>query len=313
GDLLAIGAESREWPDAGKGRRIADDARYALRLDWSGRLLWKRHLPAHDALEGTPDGQLLMLTLARKRVAEIHPDTDVRDDQLTLIAPDGSGMESHSILEALQRYPGGFPLRQRKPDGRGGPPWVDLFHANSVQWMRYDHLVDRHPLYARDNILVCFRHQDMIAVFNWPRNELVWHWGRGRISGPHDAQVLPSGHILLFDNGLGRGHSRAVELDPLSERIVWQYQADPPTDFYTAAQGSAQRLPNGNTLMAESDKGRAIEVTPSGEIVWEFVCPHKVTVGRRASILRMLYYAPKTVEAILERHGPREGMAQDPL
>ena len=37
--------------------------------------------------------------------------------------------------------------------------------------------------------------------------------------------------------------------------------------------GSAQRLPNGNTLIAESSFGRFFEVTTEGEIVWEYVNP----------------------------------------
>lgn len=32
-----------------------------------------------------------------------------------------------------------------------------------------------------------------------------------------------------------------------------------------------QRQPNGNELIAEAHAGRVIEVTPSGEIVWEFI------------------------------------------
>ena len=34
-----------------------------------------------------------------------------------------------------------------------------------------------------------------------------------------------------------------------------------------------QRLPNGNTQIAEATSGRIFEVTPEGEIVWEYVDP----------------------------------------
>jgi hypothetical protein len=37
----------------------------------------------------------------------------------------------------------------------------------------------------------------------------------------------------------------------------------------------AEVLPNGNTLITESDNGRAFEVTREGEIVWEFLSPHR--------------------------------------
>jgi len=38
---------------------------------------------------------------------------------------------------------------------------------------------------------------------------------------------------------------------------------------------SAQRLPNGNTLICEGDKGHIIEVTSDLEVVWEYGVPPK--------------------------------------
>jgi hypothetical protein len=37
---------------------------------------------------------------------------------------------------------------------------------------------------------------------------------------------------------------------------------------------NARRLPNGNTLICEGDFGRLFQVTPAGEIVWEYVNPN---------------------------------------
>jgi hypothetical protein len=53
----------------------------------------------------------------------------------------------------------------------------------------------------------------------------------------------------------------------------WRYQADPPSSLYDEAISGAQRLPNGNTLIDSGTHGRFIEVTPSGETVWEYVNP----------------------------------------
>ena len=41
----------------------------------------------------------------------------------------------------------------------------------------------------------------------------------------------------------------------------------------SAARGSQQRLANGDTMIVVSYDGRMIEVTPDGDIVWEFVNP----------------------------------------
>jgi hypothetical protein len=68
---------------------------------------------------------------------------------------------------------------------------------------------------------------------------------------------------------------------------VWEWHADPPESFFTRSRGSAQRLPNGNTLLAESRAGRAIEVGPDGDVVWEWLCPYLTPEGERYTIVRM--------------------------
>ncbi len=40
--------------------------------------------------------------------------------------------------------------------------------------------------------------------------------------------------------------------------------------------GRVQPLPNGNTLVVETDAGRALELTEDGEVVWEFRSPYRV-------------------------------------
>ena len=125
--------------------------------------------------------------------------------------------------------------------------------------------------------MISSRHQDSIAVIDWRTGKAIWAWGAGELLAPHDAQFLSNGNILIFDNGLGRGWSRVIELDPVEETIVW---------------------PNDNTLIADSDNGRAFEVTRDGAIVWEFVCPHETEPGRRAAIVRARRYEREFIEKI---------------
>ena len=66
---------------------------------------------------------------------------------------------------------------------------------------------------VEDAILVCVRNQDLLAIVDWSEKRLLWAWGPGELSGPHDATLLPNGNVLAFDNGLGRDWSR-VPLSP---------------------------------------------------------------------------------------------------
>jgi outer membrane protein assembly factor BamB len=139
-------------------------------------------------------------------------------------------------------------------------------------------------------VLVCLRHQDSVVLLDWDTKEVLWSWGQGRISGPHDATMLPGGNVLIFDNGLGRDWSRVVEVDPRTDEIVWEYRDPDPTSFYSKTRGSNQRLSNGNTLIGDSDSGRVLEVTPEGEKVWEFMNPNLTPRREPSVVVRMRRY-----------------------
>jgi hypothetical protein len=47
--------------------------------------------------------------------------------------------------------------------------------------------------------------------------------------------------------------------------------------MYSENISGAQRLPNGNTIICSGGTGQFLEVTPSGEIVWKYVCPVDAT------------------------------------
>jgi Arylsulfotransferase (ASST) len=109
------------------------------------------------------------------------------------------------------------------------------------------------------------------------------------------AGVPGTGHILVFDNGNnsvnynprkkdGRPNSRVVEINPLDNSIAWQYTAEmsnrPTWSFFSHYISSAQRQPNGNTLICEGSNGRFFEVTRSGEIVWEYINPFPNLSGK---------------------------------
>lgn len=276
GDVLVVGADS---------------TRYAMRLTWDGDVTWKLPLESHHDIGLTPDGRVMLLTFAFANIPEVSRTMAVRDDRVTILTPSGDVADSRSLYQMMRAGRFRFQIPSPDPDG-----FIDLFHANSVRWMTYEHLHDRDPIYAAGNILVSIRHQDTVAIFDWTGKKMLWAWGPGEVSGQHDAQILANGNILIFDNGLSRGWSRVIELDPLARRVVWEYKADPPESFYSVDRGASQRLENGNTLITESATGRAFEVTRDGEIVWQYFCPHTDNEGRRATFIRCYRVDPVALD-----------------
>lgn len=155
---------------------------------------------------------------------------------------------------------------------RGGvPPGVDIFHANTLEVIERDVYFRGRELFKKGDLLVCFRNLDLIAVVDSEKELIKWTWGPGEIMRPHHPSLLANGNILIFDNGRStRKYSRVIEMEPATGKVVWEYGSDPPEEFYSRIRGSAQRLPNGNTLIMESSDARAFEVTKDGRVVWEF-------------------------------------------
>lgn len=67
------------------------------------------------------------------------------------------------------------------------------------------------------------------------------------------------------------------------ERPHWYFAPAPSERFFVAWGGSVQRLSNGNTLIASSPDGRIFEVTPEGEMVWDFRWSPEIVAARSTS------------------------------
>jgi len=117
-----------------------------------------------------------------------------------------------------------------------------------------------------------------------------WITGYGEtrkcLVGPHDPKMLDNGNILIYDNGgsggypqIVRFYTRLVEINPVTEEIVWEFIQRPylPSSgsrFLSITTGGTQRVPNGNTISLDSNQGRVFEIAQQGEIVWEYINPH---------------------------------------
>ena len=132
--------------------------------------------------------------------------------------------------------------------------------------------------------MVSYRQTSTIGIVDKDSGGFRWKWGPGEISHQRYPTMLDNGRVLLFDNGSHRQGepvpcSRVIELDPVNNQIEWEYKGDPPLSFFSPVISSAQRLPNGNTLICEGCTGRLFEVTRSKGIVWEYINPFSAVGG----------------------------------
>jgi len=296
GDLLVVGRET-----VGTTPESESAARYLLRVAWDGTVKWKRTIPVHHDVELTPDGRIASLIYGHRLIPEVDEATPVRDNSVVLFTADGELLEEVSLWDILGASDE-FTIQpvSAQPRRFERAPEIDYLHTNAIEWMRHPELVGSAPIYRENSVLLCVRHQDAVVLIDWDTKKILWSWGQGRISGPHDATMLASGNILVFDNGLGRDWSRIVEVDPRTDEVVWEYRAPDITSFYSKTRGSNQRLSNGNTLIADSDSGRALEVTPAGETVWEFLNPNMSPKREPSLVVRMRRYEGLDFESLRE-------------
>ena len=91
----------------------------------------------------------------------------------------------------------------------------------------------------------------VVAVVDLDEEKVVWALARTMWRVQHQPTILDNGHILLFDNNGNHGYSKVVEIDPFTQELEWVYEGGLPEQFYSPVLGSAERLPNGNSLIAE--------------------------------------------------------------
>jgi hypothetical protein len=236
-----------------------------IRLDRDSRLLWRVDLGFYNDLYVAADGSIFGIT----KDARVFPGADTREpileDSVVELSPEGELVERISLLECFQNSPFGGLLQPMKEAG-------DIFHTNTIEVLGDgDHPPQPFP---SGSILVSLREVDIIAIVD-PRAKTVLQAWRGPWDAQHQPTLLANGNLLIFDNLGAGGLTRVLEFDPTSEQVIWVYPGDAEPALYSPEAGSSQRLPNGNTLITESERGRALEIDGDRVPVWEFLSPHR--------------------------------------
>jgi hypothetical protein len=247
-----------------RGRLLVMGIDNALKIyDWDGRLVWRYRLasqadiPHHD-----------VIWLANGNVMVLGQVEATRDDYLQEVDRTGRVVWEWRFSEHLDAA---FPQRDlRHPDPT---------HVNSVHELGPNRWWDAGDSRFRPgNLLLSARTLDAILVVDRRTGEIVWTWSEG-LDRQHEAIMVPRGRLgeglfLVFNNGLANRfafrRSSVEAVDPVARSVVWKY-SDP--NFYSSLAGSQISLANGNLLITSSHGGRAFELTPGKEIVWQWIPP----------------------------------------
>jgi len=252
-----------------------------LEADWNGKVLWEvRHPDHHHHGILLRNGNVLLHCMGEvpeeiaRRVKGGMAEGNMQSGQYA----------SRPVSEADKMY--SDYLAEVTPAGHTVWEWRTWEHLDPVADGIAEVQAPR-TLWAQGNsveelpdgdILASYRPTSTVIRISRKTGKIVWKLGPPTVAGQHAPTLLENGNVLIFDNGPHRlddsvPYSRAIEVDPATNAIVWKYQDKPAWNFFSPRMGCAQRLPNGNTLITESSFGRFFEVTKEGEIVWEYINP----------------------------------------
>lgn len=310
GNLLYVGQGGKMFPGRpGFGKLwIGGAAGVVMELTWDGQTVFKHEDPYmhHDSIK-LPNGNYLYLTWEPVPQAM---QAKVRGGKIGTEFP-GRIMFNDCLVEVNKQ---------------GKEVW--RWHANPNLDPDTDIIG---PVYAREewlhtngiaampdgNILLTSRSTDALLIVNRKTGKVSFRWGNtsfldkqtGRIEyrhgpkvlgGPHGGDVIApglpgAGNIICYDNGVYRFISRGIEINPATKEMVSDttpriVARKPFTDFL----GSAQRLPNGNTLLCEGANGRFYQQAPDAarSVVWEYLSDKMPVPMMQAAVYKIHGYDP---------------------
>ena len=265
-----------------------------------GTIVWEHRDPFHhhDG-QWLPNGNLLYCAMermpadlaAKVRGGYTPPGVthDIWSDVIKEVDRDGHVVWSWRACEHLD--PDDFPIH----------PNFDRHHWPMINGLNV----------TRDGrVLMSLRTTSGVIAVDRSSGAVTMRIPYGLVTQQHTPVELGGGNILAFDNGnlrpgISTTFSRAVEVDPRTMTIAWSYADEMKPSFFSPYMGAVQRLANGNTHITESATGRLFDVTPSGEVVWEYVIPffaeypeaaaRAYVPGHQNSVFRSYRYAPSEV------------------
>lgn len=306
GNILAIAWEFKSAEEARAAGRRPDALgeiglwpEVILELEPRGsndaEIVWEWHVWDHTIQDFDPDANNYGVLSEHPELSDINSDADeLSDDELAELLAEGA-----------------VALIEDEADARGA---ADNMHFNGIAYnAELDQIIvsvhDYHEFFILDHSTTTAEAAGSSGGRYGMGGDILYRWGKAsnydrggsrpqQLYGQHDARWIEAGlpgagNITVFNNnfaGASGTHTVVFELEPPMnsdgsytlgedgqygpEYPVWMYQAPDGRSFRSPFISGAQRLASGHTLINAGPQGRFFEVTPKGDIVWEYWSPY---------------------------------------
>lgn len=229
-------------------------------------------IPGHIPLSETPEDYLPRDYSAEMLIAMRKDGYSGFNNSALLIGPEGKVVRQLSVLKAV--FDAGLEhaiyssFREKK---------IDPTHLNDIEVVT-EALAAKIEGVEQGDLLLSIRNMNMLAIIDEVSGDLKWHQ-QGPWVRQHDVDITADGNIDIFNNRSKEisqlvETSQIVRFDPEDRSTELLFPIGASDEFFTNIMGTHQALENGNRLITESTAGRVFEVTPQGQIVWDYRLPY---------------------------------------
>ncbi len=201
----------------------------------------------------------------------------------------GRGLFNSKVPLEMQQRPFSDTIREVNREGEVVWEWNAIEHLSVEDYpihecFNSDNAKERlhwpmiNGVHQHGNLIyLSLRTTSGIIAVDKTTKKVVWELKYPLVAQQHCPTITDKG-LMCFDNGNIRPssihHSRIVEYDLETKKLVWSYMDDMPPSFFSPYMGSVQKLWNGNVFICESAFGRLFEINGiTQETVWEYVIP----------------------------------------
>ncbi len=249
-----------------------------VRINPHGEVVWRLPYLTHHSVHRDDKGNLWV----SGKKCHTKPDarfsnrkTPIYEDTFLEVTPDGRIANEWSVADLLIENDLNGLLFTGSVDNWSTlivASYGDVLHLNDVE--PFPDTMEE-DFFRKGDVLVSLRNINTVFVFNRYTRKIKLLC-MGWFVRQHDPDFIDGNRFSVFDNNLiaskEYGHqSRIVIVSAREKKLDVYFEGNPTVPFYTAIMGKHQWLPNGNLLITESQEGRAFEINPRGEMVWEYV------------------------------------------
>jgi len=244
-----------------------------MRLNPCNEVVWRLPYRTHHSIHVDRDGNL-WASGQRNRSKKVSDYSNYKppfiEPTIVKISPEGELLLEKSVMRLIidngltgLLYLQGQSSFSTRTSG-------DTLHLNDVETFDRD---DATGAFAAGDVMISLRNINTVLVFDrdW---KLKYHWS-GDFVRQHDPDFIDADKVSLFDN-----HFVGAPPEAQGSRILIRdfahgtqdtyFEGSPDSSFFSFIMGKHQWLENGDLLIAETTNGRAFELSPDGEIVWEY-------------------------------------------